>query len=80
MFNKLNDAEKRFLQLEEELANPETVSNQQEFTKLMKEYKNLTPVIEKYREYKKTLSDLDGAKALMEEENGEMYDLALEEY
>ena len=80
MFNKLKEAEERFSQLEIELANPETVSNQQEFTKLMKEYKNLTPVIEKYREYKKTLSDLDGAKALMEEENGEMYDLALEEY
>ena len=80
MFNKLNEAEKRFLSLEEELANPETVSNQQEFTKLMKEYKNLTPVIEKYREYKKTVDDMEGAKLLMEEESGEMYDLALEEY
>ena len=80
MFNKLKEAEERFLQLEGELANPETVSNQQEFTKLMKEYKNLTPVIEKYREYKKTQSDLEGARALMEEESGEMYDLALEEY
>ena len=80
MFNKLNDAEKRFLQLENELANPETVSNQQEFTKLMKEYKNLTPVIEKYREYKKTADDMEGAKLLMEEESGEMYDLALEEF
>ena len=80
MFNKLNEAEKRFLVLEEELANPETVSNQQEFTKLMKEYKNLTPVIEKYREYKKAACDMEGAKLLMEEESGEMYDLALEEY
>ena len=80
MFNKLNEAEVRFLKLEEELANPETVSNQQEFTKLMKEYKNLTPVIEKYREYKKTVDDMEGAKLLMEEESGEMYDMALEEY
>ena len=80
MFNKLKEAEARFLVLEEELASPEAAGNQQEFTKLMREYKNLTPVIEKYREYKKTQSDLEGARALMEEESGEMYDLALEEY
>ena len=80
MFNKLKEAEERFNQLEVALADPETVGNQQEFTKCMREYKNLTPVIEKYREYKKTISDLEGAKALMEEESGEMYDLAVEEY
>jgi peptide chain release factor 1 len=45
----------------------------------MKEYKNLTPIIEKYREHKKLTDDMEGAKLLMEE-GGEFYDLALEEY
>ena len=80
MFNRLNEAEKRYSEIEEALANPETVGNQAEFTKAMKEYKNLTPIIEKYREYKKTMSDLEGAKSMMEEESGELYDLAVEEY
>jgi peptide chain release factor 1 len=80
MFNRLNEAEKRYLEIEEALADPETASNQAEFTKAMKEYKNLTPIIEKYREYKKTVSDLEGAKSIMDEESGEMYDLAVEEY
>ena len=68
MFNRLNEAEKRYLEIEEALANPETAGNQAEFTKAMKEYKNLTPIIEKYREYKKTQDDLEGAKLMMEED------------
>ncbi len=80
MFNRLNEAEKRFLEIEEALASPEVASNQSEFTKLMREYKNLTPVIEKYREHKKVTSDMEGAKSLMEEESGELYEIAVEEY
>ena len=80
MFERLKDAEARFLEIEKLLADPETVSNQQEFTKCMKEYKNLSPVIEKYREYKKTLSDMEGARLIMEEESGELYEIAVEEY
>ncbi|MBO5212252.1 MAG: peptide chain release factor 1 [Clostridia bacterium] len=79
MLNKLNQAEERFLQIEQRLQDPETVSKQDEFTKLMKEYKNLSPIIEKYREYKKTLDDMEGAKLLMDE-GGELYDMAVEEY
>ena len=80
MFNKLKEAEKRFNEVEESLGNPETVANQTLYTSLMKEYKNLTPVIEKYREYNKTLSDMEGAKLIMDEESGELYDIAVEEY
>ena len=79
MFDKLNQAEQRFEQLEKDLADPEIISNQDAFTKIMKEYKSLSPVIEKYRDYKKTKSDMEGARALMDE-GGELYDMALEEY
>ena len=79
MFDKLKAAEERFLYLEEKLASPDVAQNQDEFTKIMKEYKNLTPIIEKYREQKKLTDDMEGARMLMEE-GGEFYDLALEEY
>ena len=52
MLNKLNDAEKRYILIEEELASPDIFSNQERFTTVMTEYKTLTPIIEKYREYK----------------------------
>ena len=80
MFDKLLEAEKRFNDIEKSLEDPETVSNQGLFTTLMKEYKGLTPIIEKYREYKKAVSDMEGAKLLMDEETGEMYEIAVEEY
>jgi peptide chain release factor 1 len=79
MFDKLNKAEERFNQIEKDLADPEIISNQDEFTKLMKEYKNLSPIIEKYREFKKAKGDMEGARALMDE-GGELYEMALEEY
>ena len=79
MFDKLNQAEERFNQLEKDLSNPDIISNQDEFTKIMKEYKTLSAVIEKYREYKKVKDDMDGARLLMDE-GGELYDMALEEY
>ena len=80
MFERLKEAEERYLEIEKSLSAPDTAADKDTFAKTMKEYKNLTPIIEKYREYKKLLSDMDGAKALMEEESGEMYDLAFVEY
>ena len=79
MFDKLKSAEERFLFLEEKLASPDVAQKQDEFTKIMKEYKNLTPIIEKYRQHKKLTDDMEGARLLMEE-GGELYDMALEEY
>ena len=49
MFDKLLEAEKRFNEVEKSLEDPETVAIQSLFTSLMKENKNLTPIIEKYR-------------------------------
>ena len=51
MQEKLKDAEKRYIAIEEELATPEVFSDQSRYASLMKDYKALTPVIEKYRKY-----------------------------
>ena len=67
MLNKLQEAEKRYISIESELANPEIFSNNERFTSLMKDYKLLSPVIEKYREYKNVLSDHEDAKAMLED-------------
>ena len=67
MLEKLNSAEARYISIEEELASPDVFSNQERFTSLMKDYKALSPIIEKYREYKKTLSEHEDAKAMLEE-------------
>lgn len=81
MINRLKAADERFAKLENDLARPEVISDMELYPKLMKEYKSLTPLIEVYREYKKTEADAEGAKVLMDSESdAEMRALAEEEY
>ena len=67
MLEKLNDAEKRYLGIEEELSLPETFSNQEKYASLMKEYKALTPIIEKFREYRATEKEASDLKEMLDE-------------
>ncbi len=82
MINKLKDAELRFIHIEEELALPDTVSDQEKYRSLMKEYKQLTPVIEKFREYNDLESQLKDALELAEDtsNDGEIRELARAEF
>lgn len=81
MIDRLKEADERFEKLASQLALPETMSDMELYAKLMKEYKNLSPLIEKYREYKKTEDNVFQAKTLMDEEtDSEMRALAEEEY
>ncbi len=81
MLEKLKDAEQRYLSIEEELASPEIFSNQEKYTALMKEYKALTPIIEKFREYKATDKEVSDLKEMLDEPlDAEMRELASAEY
>lgn len=81
MISKLKETENRYSAIEREIASPEVISDVERYTKLMKEYKALTPVVEKYREYEKTSRDAEGARELMSAEGDpEMRALAEEEY
>ncbi|MBQ8474260.1 MAG: peptide chain release factor 1 [Clostridia bacterium] len=81
MIEKLKEVKKRFSDIESQLALPETVSDNNLYKKLMREYKQLSPIVEKYAEYEKTLADVEGAKELMEEEtDSELRAMAEEEY
>ena len=67
MFEKLEQAEKNYDEISDKLTRPEIISDNALYRDLMKEYKNLTPLIEKFREYKKVKSSLDEAKELLDE-------------
>ena len=79
MLEKLHDAELRYVHIEKELENHENMADMTVYAQLMKEYKNLTPIIGKYREYKKLSADTEEARVLMEEDP-EMREIAAEEY
>jgi len=52
IFKKLAETENKYNEINERLSDPGVVSDQVSYTALMKELKHLTPIIEKYKEYK----------------------------
>jgi peptide chain release factor 1 len=81
MLEKLKDAELRYCAIEQELATPDIFSDQERFTALMKEYKALTPIIEKYREYKSVVAECEDLRAMLEDSlDAEMRELVQAEY
>lgn len=67
MFENLDVFEKRYEELNQKLYDPSVLTNQALYTELMKEHKNITPIVEKYREYTKACNSLQEARELMEE-------------
>ena len=67
MFQKLEDVEKRYDEITAKISDPEVISRTSEWQKLMKEHAELTPIVEKYREYKKVNNDYEEAKLMMED-------------
>ena len=80
MFDRLEDLVRRLEEINIELSDPDTISNQEKYRALMKEQNDLTPIVEKYQEYKKAKEGVEDSLAILEEESDEeMRDLAKEE-
>ncbi len=81
MIEKLAAAEQRFEQVNERLMDPAVMGDQAQYTALMREFKTLSPVIEKYREYKAVTQAAEEAKELMASQpDPEFRELAEEEW
>ena len=65
MTDKLQSVEDRFEKVNELLCLSETVADNELYTKLMRELKQLTPVVEKFREFKKIQADFEEAKQII---------------
>ena len=68
MFEKLKALSEKYSEINERLMQLETVNNPSLYRDLMKEYSNLTPLIEKYREYTAAEESLREAEELRREE------------
>ena len=82
MLNKLKGAEERFEEITSMLYNPEIISDMELYSSLLKEQKNLSPVVEKYREYKKADEALTESRTLLDEGglDRDFKEMVLEEY
>ncbi len=66
MLDKLQFTEDRFNEINEKLMLPEIVNDNKQYTELMKEYTSLSPLVEKYREYKAAQEAFEEAKELLD--------------
>lgn len=78
MFEKLKEIEVKYIELEEKLQTPEVYSDPALYGKIAKEQKEIEPVVNAYRRYKKAKSGNEEAKELLSDP--EMKDIAQEEF
>lgn len=65
MFDKLNFLEEKYKELNELISDPDVIADQERWRKLMKEQKDLTPIVEKYKEYKKAKETIEESLELL---------------
>ncbi|MBE6855264.1 MAG: peptide chain release factor 1 [Ruminococcus sp.] len=82
MFEQLERMAQRFEELNERLSDPSVISDTALYTELMKEYKQLTPILEEYQLYRTAAAAFDEAQELLAAGglDPEMKELAQEEY
>jgi len=80
MFDRLDQIEARFEELNREMASPEIATDQARYQKTAKAHKDIAPIVDKYREYKKIREEIAANKEMLElESDAEMRAYAEEE-
>ena len=78
MFDKLEELLKKYNELTEKISDPDIISDQNTWKKLMKERSQMTDVAEKYIEYKQIKANMEEAEELLNDPD--MKEMASEEF
>ncbi len=79
MLQKLEDVERRYIELEDRLVDPDLLANRKDFARLAKERSEIEPIVAAYREWKKLRQEIEGHRSLLEAGDAEIRELAKEE-
>ena len=79
MFDRLQQLEDRFKELEADLADPSIITDQQRFQKTGKQHRDMEPVIERFREYKRVRDGVAEARLMLAEDDADIRAMAQEE-
>ncbi|MFQ5753928.1 MAG: PCRF domain-containing protein, partial [bacterium] len=80
MFEKLQEFENRYVELEKSLADPKILSDQNAYREYAKEYSDLSPIVSTFHKYKKIIKEIEETEALLElEDDDELVELAKDE-
>ncbi|MBC8156062.1 MAG: peptide chain release factor 1 [Bacteroidetes bacterium] len=71
MLDQLEAISERFNEIAQRIVQPEVVSDQKQFMKISKEYKDLEKIVQQYQVYQQLLTDIEGAKSIIATEKDE---------
>ena len=81
MLERLAKLNEKYSEISASLEDPAVISDIESYTKLLKEYKNLTPIIEEYRRYLSAVESESEARAILDDSSAsELHELAQEEF
>lgn len=66
MLEKLRQMEENYLAMQERMVDPDVISDNQQYAQLMREYKHMEPIMEKYHAYLRTQQNFTEAKELLD--------------
>ncbi|WP_303864696.1 peptide chain release factor 1 [Alkalibaculum bacchi] len=69
MLDKLEAIERKFIDLEQRISDPEIIGNQTEWKKFVKEHAKLDPIVVKFREFRDILTSIEESKEMLQEES-----------
>ena len=67
MFDRLAEIEIKYGQLADQINDPDIIADQTQWRKLMKEYSDMTPIVEKYRAYRAAKESIEESLLMLEE-------------
>jgi len=79
MLDKLEAIHEKYIYIEEQLGDPNVVSDMDKFMKLNKEYKGMEEIISVYKEYKSVMENIDTSKEMLNDSDEDMKEMAREE-
>ena len=79
MLEKIREIGDRYETLERRLSRPDVIQDRMVYQKYLKEHKVLTPIIDRFREYKSVQREIEDNRSLLSDADPEMRKLAKEE-
>lgn len=76
MLDKLEAIQDRYYYLEEKLSDPDVLSDMKQFAKINKEYKDLSEIVDTFKEYKLTAANIESAREMLKDTDPEMKEMA----
>ncbi len=79
MFERLEQIATRYQELGSQMADPDLIHDQQKYQKVAKQHRDLESVVDAFHRYRTVIEGIEGAKAMLAEDDEEMRAMATEE-